>query len=864
MKRRLPLILLTFLPALLFAEPIDSLEAKQIASVFMTNLAEQTGAKSGGKTKFQCLKEGNIFILNNTNGGWALVSADDCVRPILAYSPDGEFSIDNISPAAKDWFDNYNEQIYVAQKAVFHGDADVQKEWEQLRNGRIKKEATQYAVEPLIKTQWGQDPYYNKHCPTIDGKNALTGCVATAMAQVMNYWQWPKKGIGFYEYQSQYCGTVASIFGWGYDWDDMPNQLDFFTFNDDVAYLMFDCGVSVDMDYGLGGSGAYPTKVKDAMVKYFKYSPKMTLENKDDYEEEKWINKLKNELNNGIPILYYGDGTVGESGHAFICDGYSIDNSNCYFHFNWGWCGSSDGYYLINSLETSDADGQSGSNSSNMYSRNQQAYFGVMPSYEIKEYDLKVYDDDLLAFDGNGYQMNTLWLGDDIYFRAKIANYGDTDFSGMLAVAVFDSDRRFVSQSDSAQVNLPTNTYVQQEFKIDGSFGYATDKRYFAVIMYKDNLTDDWAIVSDNLFSSSTFDFDVNYSQPISINSPITVYDNFKKEEDTAHIFIRGDEYTCTIGIVNNGNDNYVGGFLLSLINTKGDFIQKIDICEQNQPLRPNETRNIMFRDTIDAKPGTYLLNVSFWNGEGWTLSGAVNGCFNPILFDVKEEFIPDQYEDNNSIENAYVFPLEFDSDNNALVITKTENANLHKYGDVDYYKFDLGQGYNYLVESTILNNKDGKIQTTSDDVTVEYSYDGKNWFKGYDYEYRCKHTDDDRYDKLEVNGGGNVYVKIYHPWGMKGTYMFLAGIVRSCVNQGGNGNNPATAVSESAANAINIYAAGNTIVVENATDEIFVYNAMGTLVARAKTTDTTTITVNDQGVYIVKTGSTVKRVMVN
>ena len=870
MKGRISAILLTIAPIWLFAEPIDSLDAKQVASVFMRNMAEQSGAKSGGGTNFQCLKVGNIFILNDANGGWTLVAADDCVRPILAYSPNGEFTIENISPATKAWFDNYNEQI---AQAVSHHNADVHKEWEQLRNGDNRSKSTQYVVEPLIKTKWNQRPLYNNDCPTVDGENTLTGCVATAMAQVMNYWQWPKKGQGFHEYKSQNCGTVASIFGLlEYDWNNMPEQLNEYSSEsnvDAVASLMYDCGVSVEMNYGVDGSGITNLdKVKDAMVKYFKYSSNMTLESKDGYTDEEWMDKLINELNSKRPILYYGFGDGG--GHAFICDGY---DANDYFHFNWGWSGYCDGYYLINKLEPTDGIGQSGSNSSGTYNENQSAYFDVKPLYTAKEYDLQVYDGNLQAFDKYGNllafnEINTLWLGDDSYFHVKISNYGDIDFSGSFAVAVFDWDDRFVSISNEVHFDLQSDYYTtnDMEFKIDGTFNYSTDKYYIAAIVYKDDYTEDWTVVSD--ISSMLF-FNVNYSAPISINSEITIFDNFKKEEVATQEFVKGDEYTCTVSIINNGENDYVGGFLLSLVDANGDFIQKIDSFDQREPLKPNVLHNIMFRDTIDAEPGTYLLNISFWDGDGWILAGAVNGCSNPIFFDVKEEFIPDKYEDNNAVENAYVFPMKFDEDNNDIVMTLSESApyfaNLHKYGDIDYYKFNLEQDYNYAIEATILNNNDGKYQTTADDVIVEYSYDGKNWFKGYDYEYRNNHTDDDRCDKLEVNGEGNVYVKIYHPWGMKGTYIFLAVIERSLINQGGNENNPGTAVAEDATNTLNIYAHHNIIVVENATDEIRVYNAMGALVGRdAINRVRTEIPVNTTGIYIVKTGNVVTRVMVN
>ncbi|MBO7432364.1 MAG: thiol protease/hemagglutinin PrtT [Salinivirgaceae bacterium] len=872
MKKYISLILLTIAPAWMFAEPIDSLEARQVATSFMHSLTEPGGFKSARLMNYQCQKDRNLYILNEANGGWVIISADDCVRPILAYSPDGEFSIDNIAPAAKTWIDSYNEQIEIVQKRGLKRNANISKEWEQLRNGDVRRGTTQYVVEPLIKTKWNQSTYYNNFCPTIDGKNTLTGCVATAMAQVMNYWQWPKKGVGFHEYKSQNCGTVASVFGLEYEWDNMPEQLGYFSSDnsvDAVADIMYDCGVSVDMDYGLDGSNINnPQKVKDAMVKYFKYSPNMTLEEKENYTDDEWIEKLKNELNSQRPLLYYGFGDG--VGHAFICDGYATENSNYYFHFNWGWSGIGDGYYYaINSLEPIDGDGQNGSNSCGTYSENQSAYFDVEPLYSIKEYDMRVYDNSLLAFDGNGNPMESLWLGNDAYYRAKIANYGDMDFSGTVAVVVFDFDSRFVSISNKVHIELQSNYHTTNdvEFKIEGSFAYVTYKHYIAAIVYKDDQTDEWTIVSDNLGLSSMLTFDVNYSTNISINSPITVYDNFKKEAIPTQELTRGDEYTCTVSIVNIGNNDYTGRYVLSLANTKGEFVQQIGIYEQNQPLKPNETRSIMFQDTIDVEPGTYILNVSFWNEEGWFIAGAINGGSNPVLFDVIEEYLPDEYEDNNTIENAYVFPLKFDSDNCATVITYREEssrayfANLHEFGDVDYYKFNLKQGYNYTIDATLINNNDGtRYSLTADDATIEYSYDGRSWFEGHDYKYRCSKSleDDDRYDELEVNGKGTVYVRIYHPWGMEGKYVFVAAIERS------RENTPATAIVEDAVNAVNIYATGNTIIVENATDEIRVYNAMGALVDRDVARNVSTIRINNPGVYIVKTGVTVKRVMIN
>ena len=794
MKKYITFFLSAMMPAWLFAEPVDSLLAKQVATTFFT---EQSGAKSASMgNDYSCQKYGNIYAVNNADGGWVLVSADDCVRPILAYSPDGKFSLDNVSPATKAWFDNYNEQITIAQTIELQSEGEAAREWKQLKNGKTRSKSAEF-VEPLVKTKWNQSPLYNNDCPEINGEKAVTGCVATAMAQVMNYWQWPKHGYGFHEYKSQNCGTLATLFGMEYEWNYMPEQLDNSSpeeYVDAVADLMSDCGISVDMNYDVasnGGSGAYPQKVKNAMVRYFKYSPDMTLEQKDNYAEDEWIAKLKNELNNNRPILYYGCG--GGSGHAFVCDGYDV---NDYFHFNWGWNGRGDAYYYINELTPKE--NGIGATITGTYSNNQQAYFGVKPSNDKQDYNLRMYDNSLLAFDEDGNQSNMFKLGTDTYYRAKIENYGDTDFSGTFAVAVFDYSDRFVNISNEVHIDLPANSYTSEEieFKIDRSLSYVTYKDYLAALVYKDALSEDWVLVSHNSNLLNVFAFSVDYWAPISVNSEILVFDTLNRKV-TNQEFIQDDIYTCTISVINNGTEDYTGYFVLSLTDTKGVSAQNIGRYQLEQPLKPDSALTINFIDSIKVESGSYILTLGYAEGESsseevelLSLAGSVNGGVNPVFFDVKAEYLPDEYEDNNNIENAYVFTLDYSNDRAHILTLRKDNdgyhyANLNRYDDIDYYKFDLTQGYDYYIYATLYNNKDEAAQTTADDVTVEYSYDGENWFEGHDYEYRFSKnfSDSDRNDKLIVNSGGSVYVRISHPWGKKGTYIFDADVIRTANN---------------------------------------------------------------------------------
>ena len=258
-------------------------------------------------------------------------------------------------------------------------------------------------VAPLIQTKWNQNKYYNNLCPAvsdgIDGK-AFTGCVATAMAQIMKYWSYPSSGIGshFYTWREQ---TLSANFGeTTYDWNNMADYYEYYYVNGTdpyaqglpepseveisaVATLMYHCGVSVEMNYGgnsTGGSGAANYYVANALKTYFNY--KNTAQHKQKsynstvyYTDDQWIAMLKAELDADRPIQYGGqDPNPNGGGHAFVCDGY---NSDDYFHFNWGWAGHYNGYFSINNLDTG-AYGEAGSGNG-VYTRDQEAVIGIEP-----------------------------------------------------------------------------------------------------------------------------------------------------------------------------------------------------------------------------------------------------------------------------------------------------------------------------------------------------------------------------------------------------------------------------------------------------------------------------------------------------
>lgn len=322
--------------------------------------------------------------------GFVIVAADDRVRPVLAYSFHNNAMRGTVGPAMSWWLDGWQQQIDELRKEK---DGERNKEWKQLLEGKgIPQPLT--VVDPMLTTQWGQDTPYNDSCPTrIEfgaTTRALTGCVATAMAQVMKYWNYPERGTGTHTYNS------VSFFGLGYtfgeqtanfgattyDWGNMPDHLTVSSPNVQkaaVATLMYHCGVASDMYYGsanYGGSGAQIINIPylregnalNGMIKYLGYSSSATGLERIKYDDNAWTALVRGELDASRPIIY--SGFDQSFGHCFVCDGYDDENR---YHFNWGWKGDGDGFFTLNNLICND-----GMNTLN-FNSGQQILVGIQP-----------------------------------------------------------------------------------------------------------------------------------------------------------------------------------------------------------------------------------------------------------------------------------------------------------------------------------------------------------------------------------------------------------------------------------------------------------------------------------------------------
>lgn len=316
------------------------------------------------------------------SNGFIIISADDCARPVLAYSTTSQFDPLNMPSHVESWIDGYRKEIASLREAGVTPSLKVQSEW-------LYGAATPLSssVPALMTTTWDQSPRYNSECPysSTDKKNAVTGCVATATAQIMKYWNHPIKGHSVHGYKCSGFGYQSVSFDTAYSWSSMPNALSWSSTSDEihaVAQLMYHVGVAVEMNYGVKESGAHilaygtmelPSSER-ALKEHFRYNPMMKGVWKNQHTDTEWDSLLRNEIGHGRPVLY--SGRDNEGGHAFVIDGYNTEGK---FHVNWGWGGWYDGYYTIDSL--SPGGGGTGGNATYTFNIENSALIQIFPSY---------------------------------------------------------------------------------------------------------------------------------------------------------------------------------------------------------------------------------------------------------------------------------------------------------------------------------------------------------------------------------------------------------------------------------------------------------------------------------------------------
>ena len=370
----------------IWAEDVTEEQALEQALDFLANQTTASGRPrhTQGTTPQLTLasKVNGLYVFNvKDNGGFVIVSNDDRTIPVLGFSESGNFDANNMPENMKAWLQGYANEIawLQQQNTTTTGPKKVR--------SKVGSHSTT-AIAPLCTSTWYQDAPYNNQCPSYNswtgsGKSA-TGCVATAMAQVMYYHKWPETttktipGYTTYSYGLNLSSLPVTTFDWANMIDDYSGSYTNAQ-STAVATLMKYCGYSVNMDYG-PSSGAYTQDVATALINYFDYNANTTqFVNRSYYTYANWTDLIYHELANSRPVIYGGLSVDG--GHEFVCDGYKYQSNTDFFHINWGWGGMSDNYFVLSALDP-DQQGIGGSTSNAGFHYGQDAIIGIQKSTE--------------------------------------------------------------------------------------------------------------------------------------------------------------------------------------------------------------------------------------------------------------------------------------------------------------------------------------------------------------------------------------------------------------------------------------------------------------------------------------------------
>ncbi len=358
LKKIAPFLLLLFLTLPLFADHVTPERAKKVAGNLYfertsiegnatINSINDINIKSIVADNFSSSKV-NYYVANIENGGFVIIAGDDAVTPILGYAFGNNFDANSLPPQLSALLDEYKKEM----KDLFNSpqitiNPNIAKEWVKYENPININATSVEAAAPLLTCNWDQGCNYNMYCPhDANGPcdNALVGCVAVAMGQVMHYHRYPAKGIGSHSYTHPRYGKLSAVFGsTTYLWGSMQNN----NSTNASSTLLHHCGVSIDMNYGPESSGIpYDAlhKVESAFKHYFGYNYACDILYKKNYSNSTWDNMIRSEINNRRPLFYVG---TGSGGHAFNIDGYQGTN---HYHVNWGWGGSHNGYFYLSNL----------------------------------------------------------------------------------------------------------------------------------------------------------------------------------------------------------------------------------------------------------------------------------------------------------------------------------------------------------------------------------------------------------------------------------------------------------------------------------------------------------------------------------
>lgn len=356
MKRLLLSLILVSFTMFLFATNVELQDAKTIAkNAYFQKLNNYVEAIDFDKVEIKDYYvinqngESVVYAFNFKNYGFILIAADDAIEPVLGYTFDSHYTTENQPEGFKGLLWEYGDHVSYLRTNKIESTPEISQQWSSLSDfqpAKFSPVSKDDDIDPLLTATWNQDWPYNYYCPLDSdgpGGRVYVGCVSTAMCMIMQYWRYPEQGSGSHTYYDYPYGSFTVNFGEAtYDWSGMTDNSDSYI-NLEMAEIGYHAAVAVEMNWGADGSGSYSADVPYALETYFGYDNSVEYKTRSGIPLTTWENWIMEQLEDDCPLYYSGQSPDG--GHAFVLDGYR--ESDGLYHFNFGWSGSGNGYYLV-------------------------------------------------------------------------------------------------------------------------------------------------------------------------------------------------------------------------------------------------------------------------------------------------------------------------------------------------------------------------------------------------------------------------------------------------------------------------------------------------------------------------------------
>ena len=733
------------------AAPVTPSQAQQAAKQFMqerrpgvivqSTPVSRTPRKMNGHAT---VTQPNYYIFNTTNNkGYVIVSGDDRTTSILGFTDSGSFDPTNIPANMRGWLENYDKQIQALDELGVLG------------TGFSTPRPTRNSISPLVTSHWDQGAPYWDHCPEFMditeegdtvGELAYTGCVATSMAQIMNYYKFPLSIsqpipsylVTFYMNEEYGVFETDMLEPMYFDWDNMKDRYtgaETQAEKDAVAWLMLYAGCAAHMQYGLNASSTSDPYIPTALNDYFNYDAKLVY--RSDYDQAQWEDMIYNELVEGRPMIYNGRAGTG-GGHSFVCDGYAYGD---YFHINWGWGGLGDGYFVLSVLNPY-AGGIGATTSLEGYNIDQTAIIGIQPGYSGQPEEI---DHRLTVWNMYYTGTRSFERSDDGYFKLNKRRYIkvtaedhiDDGTKYLRGIALYDANDNFIEMIAQTYYGTSfisiTDSWPENQSSITYPFGKDLPNGDYKIVPVSSvQGSNDWKpmIESDRYYIQAT----INGNMITMTDHPIV------NLEATNFEFTGGEKVglaeQCHVTVKNNSADRYSGRLFLYVDNEPMDeYGEYTTVVEAEIPAGGTKVVTFNFTpknagnksahlSTFDSSwnsgiPGNGSVNIAGSTVYPMNLSveiNALNADENMVIYDSHIKFKVEVTNNNTEGEyNRYILAPLFivDENNHGTMITYLSRNVLIPAGETQtfYFEFDnLAFGSRYALN--IFGRNENEVTT--------------------------------------------------------------------------------------------------------------------------------------------------------